>query len=260
MHIYNNKYDIKKFINRTSNDKIFPLKINKLITDIKNNPIYNSIYNFYGELDEDKFKKYYIEFEKYIKKQYQKEKMNRIDLLINGFKNITKDNFKNLFINNFYEDFNTLIFKDANDINIEECIAYFTARIIYCFTDYTNNKNKNYNWDKKRIYMGTHLKLSELLQYERKKGKLAFSQFTIFYEKKELAEKLSNREKSKQYYDENLEFSVIFILRKKEINNGIIIEDFCKNKEKAILFLPYSLFELKKIEFDFINKTADIYI
>ena len=190
----------------------------------------------------------------------QKElKRDKIELL-NAFKNITNDNFLNLFINNLYEDFNNLILNNIKDISIEECISYFTGRIMTCFMDYTNNNYKNYCWDKKKIYMGTHLNLSELLQYERAAGKIGFPQFIIFYEKKELAEKNANREQSKQYYKDNLKFSVIFILKRKENNNGIIIQDFCKNKEKAILFLPFALFELKKIEFDYSNFTADVYI
>ena len=52
-----------------------------------------------------------------------------------------------------------------------------------CLTEYTNKNIKFYNFGKNEIYMGTNLKLSELLQYERKKGKITFPNFTIFYEK-----------------------------------------------------------------------------
>ena len=183
--------------------------------------------------------------------------MNRYELL-NGFKT-TKDNkCLSIFINNIYEDLNNFI---TEDIIIEECIKYFTARIMTYFINYRNEKDKYYNWEKNEIYLGTHLKLSELLQYKRAKGRIQFSNFTIFYEKKELAEKFANRKQSKDYYKDNLMFSVIFILKKKEINNdGINIEEFCSQKEKAILFLPFTYFKLDHIELDLSNYTADIYI
>ena len=131
-----------------------------------------------------------------------------------------------------------------------------------CFEDYGIKNNKYYNLEKNEIYLGTNLKLSELLQYERKKGLIIqFPNFSIFYEKKELAKKLSKREQSKQYYQDNLMFSVILILKNRGKNNfGINIEDFCNNKEKAIIFLPFAPLELINIDFDFGKYKADIYL
>ena len=256
INIYNKNYEIKDFIKRTCSNKIIPFKINKLITNIKINPNYKSIYNLYGELDDERFKKYFEMFEKFINKKEQKELMMDKFNLLNIFKNITNKNFLNIFINYIYHDFNNFIIED---INIEESIAYFTARIMYYFP--TNKNIKYYNWGENEIYMGTNLKLSELLQYKRRKGKIAFPYFTIFYEELDKAIKLAHREKSKQYYKDNKKFSVIFILNKKDFTvSGFDITEFCINKEKAILFLPFDLFELKKIIFDFSNFTADIYI
>ena len=105
--------------------------------------------------------------------------------------------------------------------------------------------------------MGTNLKLSELLQYDRKKGKkITFSNFTIFHQEKELAEKLAKRDNSKENYKDNLMFSVIFILKKGVNKDGINIEDFCK--EKSILFLPFTVFRLMNIDLNYDNFTADI--
>ena len=193
--------------------------------------------------------------EKYINNKDQKKlKNNKIELL-KGFKNIANNNnFESIFKNNIYEDLNNFIIED---IDKEECIPYFTAKII----DFLSIK-KIYNWQKNIIYFGTNLKLSELLQYEWAKGRsIQFPKFTIFYEKKELAEKLSNRKQSQKYYKDNLKFSVIFILEKKgKYCDGINIEDLLPNKEKAILFLPLVPLQMKNIDFDFPNFTADVYL
>ena len=107
--------------------------------------------------------------------------------------------------------------------------------------------------------MGTNLKLSELLQYERKKGNvIQFPNFNIFYEDKKLAEKKAKREQSNQYYQDTLKFSVLFILKNGGQNiSGI---NFGNNNEKAIVFLPIARLELKDVKFDFNNHTADIYL
>ena len=175
---------------------------------------------------------------------------------LNVFKNIGDNNFLNIFINNICNDFNNIIIEEEN---FEECFAYFTGKIIHYLTEYANTNIKYYNGGNK-VYMGKNLKLSELLQYKWHKGNIVIPYFSIFYEEKEIAEKLANRKKSKEQFEDNKEFSVIFILRKDEARCGMDIKDLCSNKEKAILFVPFRLFELKKIEFDFNNFTADIFI
>ena len=254
-NIYNKKEDIIDFIHRTSNENINPFKINELITYTQYVKKYHlkhkEMLKYFDDLDEIKYNKYYEELEKFINNK--KLKIEK-DIFLNGFKYILNDNFLSIFINNIYEDLNKFIIEN---INIEECISYFTARIITNFQKYRHEKNKFYNWEKE-IYFGTNLKLSELLQI---KGRISFQKFVIFYEKKEIAEQLANREQSKQYYKDNLKFSVIFIIKKKEINcDGINIEDLYINKEKAILFLPFTFFQLEDIKFDFTNYTADVYI
>ena len=73
--------------------------------------------------------------------------MNK-NILINRIKNIRNDNFLNIF-KIVYIDLNNLIGKD---LNIEKCIAYFTARIMNYFLDYTL-KNKKIINGKKRKYL-----------------------------------------------------------------------------------------------------------
>ena len=267
-NIYSEREDIIDFIHKTSNEKINPFKIKELITykkfSYKYHLKYLELLKYYNDLDDSKFKKYIKKLGNFLNKKEQKElKMDKTELL-NEFKNISNDNFLSIFINKIYEDLNNFIIED---INIEDCIAYFTASIMTYFINYRNDKEKYYDWEKNvenKIYFGTNLKLSELLQYKRAKGLIQFHNFTIFYEDKKLAEKKANRKQSKQYYRDNLLFSVIFILKKKEINSldseGINIEDLCSNKEKAILFLPFSDFKLEHIDIDFSNYTADIFI
>ena len=256
LNIYTKNCDIKDFIKRNCSNKIIPYKIHELITDQKDNPKYEAIYNFIGKLDEENFKKNFEMFEKFIKKKDQKElKMDKTKFL-NVFKNIGDNNFLNIFINNICNDFNNIIIEEEN---FEECFAYFTGKIIHYLTEYANTNIKYYNGGNK-VYMGKNLKLSELLQYKWHKGNIVIPYFSIFYEEKEIAEKLANRKKSKEQFEDNKEFSVIFILRKDEARCGMDIKDLYSNKEKAILFVPFRLFELKKIEFDFNNFTADIFI
>ena len=260
-NIFNKREDIINFIQRTSNDKIRPFKINQLINFQKYNKKYKNNYlqilKYYSDLDNEKYKYYLKKMELFINNKNKNElKIDKYKLL-NGFK-IDFNNIYitlNVFINIIYEDLNNFLKED----HIEECVAYFTSRIFKCFSIYSNLNNKYYNWDKSEIYMGTIMNFSEVLQYKRK-GKIFFPNFNIFYEKKELAEKLSFR--NLQNLEDNLKFSVIFILRNKEKDDksGINIEDFYPNKEKAIIFLPFTLLELKDIKISESNHTADIYL
>ena len=257
-NIYNKKKYIIDFIHRTSNDKISPFKINELIFYAKNSPKYDAIYQFYGKSDKEKDQKYFKDFEKFINKKNQNELKDKA-ILLKEFNNIANHNFLKKFINNLYKDLNKYIIEEKN---IEECIAYFTARILHYLVEYGNKNNKYYNWEKNELYLGTNLKLSELLPYERKKGLvIQFPSFNMFYENKELAEELANRKQSEQYYNENLKFSVIFILKNRGLNMfGINVEEFYNNKEKAIILLPFAPLEITDIVFDFRNFKADIYL
>ena len=269
-NIYKEPKDIIHFIYRTSNSKISPFKINKLINYnfYVHNYIdkYNKLFKYYFELKDNI--KYCQDMEKYINEMdKQKKLINDKKKLLEGFNNINKyknifDNSKLIikeFINNIYNDLNNFLI--TSDIKFKECVEYYTAKIIYCFIYYLNQNNIYYNWNQKTIYMGTNLYLSELLQYERKTGKILFLNFVTFYENKDYAENISKRKDSINYFKKNLKFSVIFILE--GINckfNGINIQQLSIKKEKSIIFLPFTFFELKQIDFNFENYTADIYL
>ena len=263
-NIYNKREDIIRFIQSTSNNRIRPFKINQLI-DYPNfvkkyQYKYLQIFNHYNDLDNEKYKYYLKKMELYINNKDNNELKKDKFKLLNGF-NIDCNNIENslnVFIHIIYDDLNNFLKED----NIEECVAYFTSRILKCFSIYSNINKKYYKWnDKSEIYMGTFMNLSEVLQYKRK-GKILFSTFNIFYEQKEIAEQLSFRNISKKIFEDNLKFSVIFILKNKEKDDksGINIEDFYFNKEKAIMFLPFTILELKNISIDHSNYTADIYL
>ena len=257
-NIYNDKDNIIKYIHNTSNDKISPFKINELITYAKYYSKFDAICQFLNGFNEEKYQqKYFKDLENFLEKKKKENKLkNDKYMLFHGFKNIITNNNLNIFIDIIYEDLNNFITEEQN---IEECIAYFTAKIINRFIYYGINKNRYYNFEKNEIYMGTNLKLSELLQYERKKGNvIQFPNFNIFYEDKKLAEKKAKREQSNQYYQDTLKFSVLFILKNGGQNiSGI---NFGNNNEKAIVFLPIARLELKDVKFDFNNYTADIYL
>ena len=182
-YIYNKKGDIANFIYSTSNEKISLFKINELITYTKYSinyiPSHKKILKYFDEFNEEKNKKYYDELEKFINNKDEKVKMNNKSEFLDGFKNIKDNNFLSIYIENIYENLNHFLIEDINN---EECIKFFTARIMASFLKYRYEKDKYYNWGKD-IYYGTNLKLSELLQYERTKEKIAFPNFSIFYEK-----------------------------------------------------------------------------
>ena len=72
--------------------------------------------------------------------------------------------------------------------------------------------------------------------------------------------------KSQSLYKSKLKFSVIFLIKnnfKKDwISNGIIVPDpnLKYNKEKEIIFQPFSFFYVRDVKIDLKNYKADIYL
>ena len=118
----------------------------------------------------------------------------------------------------------------------------------------------------KILYRGIKIPYSNLLPYERARGKIIIlSSFTSATENKDVALKFAKRKKSKQIYKENLLFSVLYIIKNKWennwISNGINIQNNSEyKKEKEILFQPFSFYNVEKVNINLSKYTADIYL
>jgi len=181
------------------------------------------------------------------------KELNLLDKLIKETKNI------------FHFDLNLWLKKEFK-LSEEEDV-YFTSRIIYYLNEYAKQEGKYYELDKTVLYRGLILSYSDILLYERVKGKIIIlSSFTSTSSEIKEAEFFSRREKSQSFYKSKLKFSVIFLIKnnfKKDwISNGIIISDLDqKNKNgKEILFHPFSFFYVKDVKIDLKNYKADIYL
>ena len=263
--IYNKYTDIIEFIKRTSSNNIRPYKMDKLITISKYKNIYLHKYlkiaKFSGTLDDENYKKYYKELVIYIEKMKKQNilKINK-DILIKSFQILEIKTQQTLsdeiiiyeFLHNIYHDLNNFI--SELDVYIEECVAYFTSRIMMCLSSYFYNNKFSYKCDAKKLYMVKNLYFSDLLQYERGKGSIIrYSTFLIF-EETSPTNNLSN---------DSSKFHTTFILECKEENNdikGIIIKNKKLKNEIFILFLPFTTFKLKDFEYNIKNLTAKIYL
>ena len=254
--MYNNKDDIIRFIKNTSSSKRRPFKIHKLFKYKKCREGLLKMMRFFGNIND--YNRYYEEMKKYILK---KDKENKLEKdkndLLKAFKHFEKKNNKliiNKFINVLYNDFYNFI--DDTYVYSQDFIDYFKARISYSFNQFDGLSY--YQWNDKPLYMGKKLYFSELLNYKRTKGMIGFTNFSKFYKNKNSAiQKISSIYSN----DDNLKFSVIFILTnklKKEDLQGIIIPKNESDKEETILYLPFSYFNLQEIKYDPLEMTAEI--
>ena len=150
--------------------------------------------------------------------------------------------------------------------NIYEFVAYFTARLMYNLNIYAHKRDMFFNDNNKILYRGIQIPYSNLLAYERARGKIIIlSAFTSTSENKEIALKFAERKNSKKLYQEKLLFSVLYIIKNKWekywISNGINIQNISKyKKEKEVIFLPFSFYYVERVDINLYKYTADIYL
>ena len=110
------------------------------------------------------------------------------------------------------------------------------------------------------------MKYSDLLPYERAKGKvILLSAFTSTSQDELVAKSWAGRDDTHSLYKTNLRFSVVFIIRNfcKEnwISNGIYIQKASNfDYEKEILYQPFSFYYVRDVQIDNKNYIADIYL
>ena len=277
--VVNDQQNVIKFINDFSLEEIKPYSVIKLLTykDYKDKykERHFTISQFYGDLTLEKYNKNIQKMKSLIKTESQANELKNknTNSLLSGFLtfDLTKDLklLDNLIIkeytkNTFYGDLNKWLM--SNKMNDYEPIAYFTARLMYSLNQYAKKNHKFCEENKTELHRGVKMTYSNLLPYERAKGKIILlSAFTSTSRDEALAKAWAGREDTQALYKANLKFSVVFIItnlyNKKWIPNGIDIQKESKyNYEKEILYQPFSFYYVRDVQIDNKNYMADIYL
>ena len=286
--IYHLRKDVIEFINKHSSENIKAFPITKLITLDEYKSKYKDrhikISEYYGNINLNIYKKFYMDIKDLIDEESRNKKLKTTPKdLIEGFSTFNIENaFKNKKVEN-YSDIELLdrliikeyskstFFKDLNKwlmnpkISTYEVVSYFTARLMYSLNSYAI-KNSKYFTLEETLYRGIKMPYSNLLPYERAKGKIIIlTSFTSTSQKEAKAKSFSGRCASSSIYITNLLFSVIFIIKNiyknNWISNGINIQELSMYPgEKEILFQPFSFYYVIDVKIDLKNYTADIYL
>ena len=217
---------VKEFIQKFSSKEIKTFHITKLITlkDYldKYKDRHFKISQFYGDLTPETYKENIEKMKSIINQEGDKKQLYNKDKneVLQGF--LTFDLTKDLKIldkliikeytkNTFYGDLNKWLMN--TNFNSYEVVAYFTARLMYSLNKYANLE-KNYFSDEKDLCRGMKLAYSNVLPYERAKGKvILLSAFTSTSEEQKVAEKFSGRKNTRTLYELKKIFSVILFIK-----------------------------------------------
>ena len=272
---------VRQFIEIFSSEQIKPYRVTKLITlnDYLNKykDRHNKISEFYGDLTPESYKENIEKMKSLIKEEGQKKQLKiknqDQNKLLQGFltfdltkdlKTLDKLIVKEYTKNTFYGDLNKWLMK--TNFDSYEVVAYFTARLMYSLNKFANKEGNYYDLDKTDLHRGMKLAYSNVLPYERAKGKIILlSAFTSTSEDHKVAEDFSGRENTKSLYKNRKKFSVIIIMKnfykKNWISNGVKIENVSQFQyEKEILYQPFSFYYVRDVQIDLKNYKADIYL
>jgi len=286
--IYNKAKDVLNFINKSSDNNTRPYPITKLITFQEYKDKYKNrhlkIAKFYGNINNEIYKKYFERIKYLIDEEGQKDELKnkKKDELLKGIKsfkfgnkiNNDKNNEKDIELlnkiiikeytkNTIYGDLNKWLMNSNKNFYL--AIAYFTARLMYSLNSYAKKDKKFYTKNQETVYRGIKIPYSCLLPYIRAKGKIiVLTSFTSTSESKYKALSFSGRDNSVELYKTNLLFSVLFIIKniwkKNWISNGINIQKESAYNEKEILYQPFSFFFVSDVQINLEKYTADIYL
>ena len=272
--VVSSKEGVINFIKNYSSKEIEPYPITKVITyndyleKYKDKHI--KISQFYGDLTPQTFNDNIEKMKSLIEEENKANKLiKNQNILLYGFLTFNLEKDLNLIIreytkNSIYADLNRWL-RNPN-FNSFEVVAYFAARLMYSLNNYANQEGKYYDLDKTVLFGGMILPYSDILPYERDKGKIiVLSSFTSTYQELKVAEAFARRRNTKSLYENKNKFSVIFIiknnLKKNWISNGIRIKDISTFKrEKEVLYQPFSFYYVRDIMIDLENYKADIYL
>ena len=278
--VYTDPDEVIEFINKFSSNDIKPFPITKLLTyqdyidKYKDRHI--KISSFYGDMTVEEYKKNIKNMGLLIDFEGKKNLLSNPDKndLMSGFLtfDLSKDleHLDNLIIqeytkNTFYGDLNKWLMNSK--MNFYEPVAYFTARLMFSLNKFAKKNQKYCNVDKIELHRGVKLTYTDLIAYERAKGKIILlSAFTSTSKDQSEAESFAGRDEDiKSLYNNNLRFSVVFhitnIYKNGWISNGIDIENESEyDEEREILFQPFSFYYVKDTKIDIEQYIADIYL
>ena len=275
--IYNSPDDVVEYIKKFSSEDIKPFRTTKLVR-LEEYEIYYYYWHkiislFYGDLTKETFTEYIGKMKDLIDEEEKTQTLKNLDKndLLKGFKEfkieedlkeLDKRIIKGYTGDSYYGDINKWLMNFS--ISSFQEVAYFTARLMHSLNKYAFDDNK-YFCENRELYRGSSIPYTSLLAYQRAKGKIIIlSAFTSSSELLSIAKEWSNRDIEKEEYDGV--FSVIFYIKNnwKEnwISNGIDVQEVSKykDKEKEILFQPFTFCLVKDVQFDLKKFTADIYL
>ena len=274
--VYQNQKEVVKFINTFSSNKIEPFPVTKLITYesyiYKDKEKHLIISQYYGDLKKQSFEDNYQKMKSLIEKDNLKIKDKNI--LIDAFLSFdlskdveALDKLKLIIREYTTHKFHRYLNKCLWNLNIDsyDPIAYFTARLMYSLNNFAE-KEKKFLIENKNLYRGIQLEYTSLIPYLRAKGKkICLSAFTSTTENIDIGKNFAGRNHSKETYETNLKFSVLFTISNIYKNgwksSGVDIQKDSKyKKEKEIIFQPFTFYFVKDVKIDFKNYTADIYL
>ena len=271
--VYKDPKDIVKFIKEVSSSKIVELNVSKIITylDYKNKYYerHEKISEFYGDMTKESYLKFSQKLEKYIKSKEESEFKIKKNKLIESLKIFDiKEDIKNLHQLMIHEYTKNTYYGPLNrwlkyfDEDAYEAVAYYTARLMYALNSRAKEMKSFYNKNN-FIYRGESVKYINIAPFERLKGKIiVLSAFTSTSETLSIAEDFSKRKKSKEIFEKQKKFSVIYKIKNISKNNciscGINIQDVSKYDEKEILYQPFTFYMVKNTNFNYSNYTVDI--
>ena len=146
----------------------------------------------------------------------------------------------------------------ANDI--PDSISYFIARFLYTLNSYAIEKNIFYNEDK-MIYRMECLNYSNLLKYERLKGKIIMIKYFMSTSPYlEIVKRFYNQKKNSH----SSVYHVCFYIKnfaKNNINNSIdLSKPSYYKEEKEILFLPISFCYVRRVIIDTDKNYGEVHL
>ena len=267
-NIYDNKENIVNFIKKYSSKDIKPFPLIKIITykdyidNIDNwKDTHFKISEFYGDLPKKNQEHISNEKKTDDKSDGSKENINKL-----------LSNFMTFDINNDLELIDKIEIGNANFIisnnffpKKKDIIYYLFGRFIYNL-HYFTKKKKNLlylNENNKQIFRGAKLSFTNLLLYERAKGKIIMNPNFLSASDEKIAKRFARRNSPSDLYESNLKFSVIFTIlnnyKKDYISNIIELPNNKSNIKEYVIF-PFSFFYVKDIKIDLKNYIADIYL
>ena len=267
---------VLNFIENSSFEETLPFPYTKLVTFEKYKQGYNifhlMISAFYGENKKETFEKNYEKMVKLIDEADKSKKLIKSESkLKESFlkfdddeerKNMEKIIEEYTYENCYYRDLNAWLMS----LNVKNycSISYFASRLMYCLNYYGQNSRKYFDMNESNIYRGMTLPLISVLPYKMHVNEIILlSNFTSTTKLEERGKKFAKRE---YYKDDNSnEFSVIYYIKnihkKGWISNGVDIKEISKySEEEEILYQAFSFYYVEKVDINYKEKTADIYL